>query len=78
MNKSSRLVEIAMWNGAEDTSEDGGDDECSEKRLDENSVLDLTKSRFIDPDLAVEDFAEDIALLVLRDPGLVFVAVRPG
>ena len=43
--------------------------------LKEDGVLDLAKSGFLDPDLAVEDATDEVALGVLGHPGLVFERV---
>lgn len=67
-----------MWHGAEDADEDARQDERSEHSLDEDGILDLTKSRLLNPDFTVEDLADNEALLVLGDPGFIFVAVAVG
>ena len=69
------LEEVASGDCAEDTDSNTADDERTEDGLDENGVLDLAKSGLLDPDLAVEDLADDIALLVPGDPRLVLPRV---
>lgn len=69
------LEKVASGDCAEDTDSNTTDNERTEDGLDENSVLDLAKSGLLDPDLAVEDLADDIALLVPGDPWLVLPRV---
>ena len=54
---------------------DGPDNKGGDESLEENGVLDLTKSGFFNPNFTVKDFADDIALLILGDPGFIFIAV---
>ena len=72
---SIHLEEVAVRYSAEDANEHGREHEGAEQTLEEDGVLDLAKSRLLDPDLAVEDLADDIALLVPRDPWLVLPRV---
>jgi hypothetical protein len=53
------------------------DSTCKPKQqaLHENCVLNLPQRRLLNPDLAVDDFAEGIPLLVPDHPRLVLVAV---
>lgn len=69
------LVEVAFWNENEDDHKDGRTDKGTKTSLEEDGVLNLAQGGFLDPDLAVEDLSDDIALLIFRDPGLIFVAV---
>lgn len=69
------LEEVASGNCAEDTDSNTADNERTEDGLDEDGVLDLAKSGLLDPDFAVEDLADDIALLVPSDPRLVLPRV---
>jgi hypothetical protein len=73
-----RLEEVAVRHGTEDADEDARQDECSEQTLQEDRVLNLAKRRLLDPNLAVEDFADDVAFRVLGDPGLVLERVGAG
>ena len=66
-----RLKEIASRDGAEDTNGNTADNERTKDGLDEDSVLDLAKSRLLDPDFAIEDLADNVPLLVLGDPWLI-------
>lgn len=43
--------------------------------MDEDGVLDLTQSRFLDPPLPIQDLADDVTLLIPRDPGLILETV---
>jgi hypothetical protein len=70
-----RSEEVALWECAEDSCRDGRKDEGAEDGLEEDGVLDLSESWLLDPDFAVEDLADEIALLVFGHPWLVFPAV---
>lgn len=72
MKSEWRLEEVSVWHGAEDTDEDGRQDESAEQTLDEDGILNLAQRGLLDPDLAIEDAADDVALGVLGNPGLVF------
>lgn len=67
---------VSFRDGAEDGDDHAGQDERAKESLQENRVLDLSQGRFFDPDLTIKDFANDVAPLVLRNPRLIFVAVR--
>lgn len=69
------LKVVAFRESAENANRDGSDDQRTSKSLQEDGVLDLPESRLLDPDLAIEDLADDVAFLVFGDPGFVFVAV---
>ena len=69
------LVVVAFRGCTEDSHGNGSDDQCTSESLHEDGVLDLPKSRLLDPDLAIENFTDDVAFLVFGDPGLVFVAI---
>jgi hypothetical protein len=71
----SALEVVALGNGTEDTDSYSGDDESADDSLNEDGILDLAESRFLDPDFAVEDLADNVALLVPGDPWLVFPGV---
>lgn len=43
--------------------------------MQEDGVLDLSQSRLLDPDFTIKDLAYEVALLILRNPRLIFVAV---
>lgn len=64
-----------MRNSTEDTDDDEGNNGRAENCLQEDSVLNLAQSWLLDPDLAIEDLADDVPLLVLSDPRLVLVAI---
>ena len=70
-----QLVVVAFWKCTKDAHRDGGDDQRPSESLHEDGVLDLPKSRLLDPDFTIKDFADDFAFLVFGDPGFVFVAV---
>ena len=70
------LVEVAVRDGAKDADNDAGKYQGSQDRLNENGILNLTKSWLLDPDLAIKDLTNDVAFLVLGNPGLIFEAVR--
>ena len=69
---SIHLEEVAVRYSAEDANEHGREHEGAEQTLEEDGVLDLAKSRLLDPDLAIEDAANDVALGILGYPRLVF------
>lgn len=70
-----RLKEVSVRHGAENTNEDGRQDESAEQTLDEDGVLNLAQRRLLNPNLAIENFADDVALGVFGDPRLVFEGV---
>lgn len=70
-----RLEEVALRNSNEDGSGDGSDGDGDEDCLDENCVLNGTKSRFLNPYFTIEDLADDISVIVFGDPRLILVAV---
>jgi hypothetical protein len=67
---------VASRHSNEDSCKDGGKHKGTQHALNEDGVLDLSQRGLLDPDLPVEDLADDIALLVLDDPRLLLVAVR--
>ena len=69
------LIVVAFWECAEYSHGDGSDDERTPESLHEDRVLDLPKSRLLNPDFAIKDFTDDVAFLVSGDPGFVFVAI---
>lgn len=69
------LEEVALGNGTKDTDSHARDDKGTENGLDEDGILDLAKSRLLDPDLTVKDLANKIALFVACNPWLVFVGI---
>lgn len=68
------LIEVAPGNHNKDHHQDRRAQDRTEDSLNEDGVLDLAKGGFLDPDLTVEDLADDVALVVLGDPGFVLVA----
>ena len=73
--KHMHLVVVAFRESTKYSHRDGSDDQSTSKSLHEDGVLDLPKSRLLDPDFAIKDFTDDVAFLVFGDPGFVFVAV---
>lgn len=69
------LIVVAFWECTEDSHRDGSDDQSTSKSLHEDSILDLPKSRLLDPDFPIKDFTDDVAFLILGDPRFVFVTV---
>ena len=69
------LVVAAFWDSTEDPYRDGRDDQRTSNSLQEDGVLDLPESWLLDPDFAIQDFADNVAFLILGNPGFVFVAV---
>ena len=69
------LIVVAFGERAKDPHGDSSDDQCTTKSLHEDGVLDLPKSRLLDPDFTIEDFPDNVAFLVFGDPGFVFVAI---
>lgn len=66
------LEEVAMRHSAEDADENAREHESAKQTLQEDGILNLAKCRLLNPDLAIEDAADDVALSILGDPGLVF------
>ena len=66
---------MALGHGNENSNDDGTRGRGHEYSLDEDGVLDLPEGGFLDPDLAVEDLAHDVAGAVLRHPRLVLERV---
>lgn len=66
---------VSLGNCTEDADYDGRDDDRYDDGLQEDGVLDLAKSGFLNPHLAVEHLADNIALVVFGNPWFVFVAV---
>ena len=69
------LVVATFWDSTEDPHRDGRDDQRTSDSLQEDGVLDLPKSWLLDPDFAIQDFADDVPFLVFGNPGFVLVAV---
>ena len=69
------LVVVAFWECTENSHRDGRDDQCTSDSLNEDGVLDLSKSRLLNPDFTIKDFTDDVSLFVFGDPGFVFVAI---
>jgi hypothetical protein len=66
---------VALRESAEDADDDAREDKGTENSLQEDGILNLAKGRLLDPDFTVKDLADDIALLVLGNPGLVLPTV---
>ncbi len=78
VSRRQHVARGAETDSQEDGSDDRRDDKGGKQSLHEDGILDLTKSRLLNPDLSVEDLADDIALVVFSDPRLIFVAIgRP-
>ena len=69
------LIEIATRYSAEDPNTDSRQDESTKDGLQKDGILNLSQSWLGNPDLAIEDLADDVALLVPSNPGLVFEGV---
>lgn len=69
------LEEVALGNSTKDTDSHARDEKSTENGLDEDRVLNLAKSRLLDPDLTVKDLANKVALFVACNPWLVFVRI---
>ena len=69
------LESVAFRNRTEHTDYDGSDNECYNDSLQEDGVLNLSESWLLNPHFTVEYFADNISLLVLHNPWLVFIAV---
>lgn len=69
------LEKVPVGHGAEDADDDEGKSEGAADSLQKDGVLNLAKSRLLDPDLTVEHLADEVALFILGDPRLVLVAV---
>lgn len=70
-----RLEEVALRDGTEDADSHTRDDQSTQDGLDEDGILYLAQSRLLDPDFAIEDFANNVALLIPGNPWLVFPRV---
>lgn len=68
-------VIIPFRESAEDPNRDGSDDQGTTDGLQEDGILDLAEGWLLDPYLTIKDFADDVALLVLGDPWLIFVGI---
>ena len=69
------LVVAAFGDSTEDPHRDGRDDQRTSYGLQEDGVLDLPESGLLNPDFPIQDFADDVALLILGNPGFVLEAV---
>ena len=69
------LVVVAFWECTEYSHRNGSDDQRTSESLHEDGVLDLPKSRLLDPHFAIKDFTDHVAFFVFGDPGLVFIAI---
>jgi hypothetical protein len=67
----ANLKVVALGKRTEDTDSNRRNNKRTEDGLHEDGVLDLAKSGFLDPDLAVKDLADNVALLVAGHPRLV-------
>lgn len=66
---------MSLRNSDKNSSQNNAQKNRCKKRLNKNGILDLSQCWFLDPNLAVKDFAHNIPVLVLDDPQLVFIAV---
>ena len=62
--------EVAMRDSAEDTDDDARRHERTNNGLNEDGVLNLAESGFLDPNLAIENLPNHVALLITRYPRL--------
>lgn len=69
------LIVVAFWECTKYSHRDCSDDQRTSKGLHEDGILDLPKSRLLDPDFTIQDFTDDVAFLVFGDPGFIFVAI---
>ena len=69
------LEEISFRYCNEETHRDGGDDKRTSKGLDEDGILNLAESWFLDPNLTIENLTDHVSFLILSNPWFVFVAV---
>lgn len=69
------LIVVAFWDRTEYSHGDRRDDQRASKSLHEDGVLDLPKSRLLDPDFAIKHFADDVAFLVFGNPWFVFMTI---
>ena len=69
------LVVTSLRECDEDTDGNSSDYKRTEDGLKKDGVLDLPQSRFLDPHFPIQDFAENVAFLVLGNPWFVFIAV---
>jgi len=70
-----RSDEVAFRNSHKDSSENGTTDNAAENGLEENGILNLAKCRLLHPGLAIEDLPDDVAVLILCNPGFSLIAV---
>lgn len=68
------LIVIPLRKRNENADGNGSGYKRTKNSLEEDCVLDLSQSRFLDPDLTIKDFTQDVAFLVFGDPGLVLIA----
>ncbi len=73
--QSMQLVVVSFRQCTEDSHRNGSDDQRTSESLHEDGVLDLPKSRLLDPDFAIKDFTDNVAFFVFGDPRLVFIAI---
>lgn len=73
--EKDHLEVVSIRESAEDASDDDGQDKRAEDRLQKDGVLNLAEGWLLNPDFAIKDLADNIALLVFGDPWLVLVAV---
>lgn len=73
--KRNRSKEITTRHQNKDQNQQTRSKQSCQHGLHKDGVLDLPQRGLLDPDLAVKDLADNVALLVLDDPGLILVAV---
>lgn len=66
---------VTRWEGFKYANDDGREEKRSENGLKEDRILDLAKSRLLNPDFTIQDLTEYVALLIFSDPRFVLVAV---
>ena len=65
----------AFRNNNEDSCDNPSNEERDENGLKKDHILNLSQSRLLNPNLAIKDFADDVALLILDNPRGILVRV---
>ena len=67
--------EVACGKGFEDANDNSREENGAKNGLEKDCILDLAKSRLLNPNFTIQDLTEYIALLVLDDPGFILIAI---
>lgn len=70
-----RSIKVSMRNSTEYTDDDKRNYSRTENRLQEDCILNLAQGWLLDPDLTIENLADEVALFVFGDPWLVLIAI---